>query len=167
MLYAGEDPLYIARRLVRFASEDVGLADNNALPLALAAYRSCQVIGMPECDVILAHAVTYLARCEKGVEVYRAMKRVKQTVEKEVAYPVPLHIRNAPTKLMKSLDYGKGYKYNPDYEGPVEQEYLPPELKTRVFFVEEERGVDGEGEGEENGREEGVGDVREEVDSPA
>ncbi|KAJ3047849.1 Werner helicase interacting protein 1 [Rhizophlyctis rosea] len=136
MLYAGEDPLYIARRLIRFASEDVGLADNTALPLALATFQSCQVVGMPECDVILAHCATYLARCAKGVEVYKAMKRVKQTVEKEGGLPVPLHIRNAPTKLMKELNYGAGYKYNPDYEGTVEQDYLPEQLKMRKFFNE-------------------------------
>ncbi|TPX58421.1 hypothetical protein PhCBS80983_g03136 [Powellomyces hirtus] len=142
MIYAGEDPLYVARRLVRFASEDVGLADNNALPLALSTYQSCQVIGMPECDAILAHCVTYLSRAPKSVEVYKAMKMVKQTIHTETAYPVPLHIRNAPTKLMKELDYGKGYKYNPDFQGTVEQTYLPPELQGIDFFSHEQTLVD-------------------------
>ncbi|KAJ1658783.1 DNA-dependent ATPase mgs1 [Dispira simplex] len=134
MLQAGEDPLYVARRMIRIASEDVGLADNQALPLAVATYQSCQFIGMPECDCILAHCAAYLARAPKSVEVYRAYKRVKQTVDQEHGWPVPLHIRNAPTQLMKDLGYSEGYKYNPAYDQPVEQEYLPAELKTREFF---------------------------------
>ncbi|KAJ1969981.1 DNA-dependent ATPase mgs1 [Dispira parvispora] len=134
MLQAGEDPLYVARRMIRIASEDVGLADNQALPLAVATYQSCQFIGMPECDCILAHCATYLARAPKSVEVYRAYKRVKQTVDQEHGWPVPLHIRNAPTQLMKDLGYAEGYKYNPAFDEPVEQEYLPAELKTRDFF---------------------------------
>ncbi|KAI8821000.1 uncharacterized protein EV422DRAFT_48997 [Fimicolochytrium jonesii] len=142
MIYAGEDPLYVARRLIRFASEDIGLADSNALPLAVATYQSCQMIGMPECDAILAHCCVYMSRAPKSVEVYKAIKRVKQTIEKTTAYPVPLHIRNAPTKLMKELDYGKGYKYNPNYAGPVQQTYLPPELQGTNFFVEDEKLVD-------------------------
>ncbi|KAI9101111.1 DNA polymerase III, clamp loader complex, gamma/delta/delta subunit [Phlyctochytrium arcticum] len=139
MIYAGEDPLYVARRLVRFASEDIGLADNSALPLAVATYQSCQMIGMPECDAILGHCVTYLAHAPKSVEVYKAMKSVKQTIATNVAFPVPLHIRNAPTKLMKELDYGKGYKYNPDFAGPVHQTYLPPELEEVDFFQRPEK----------------------------
>ncbi|KND00629.1 ssDNA-dependent ATPase MGS1 [Spizellomyces punctatus DAOM BR117] len=138
MVYAGEDPLYVARRLIRFASEDIGLADNNALPLALSTYQACQMIGMPECDVILAHCVTYLSRAPKSVEVYKAMKNVKHMVQTSIAYPVPLHIRNAPTKLMKDLEYGKGYKYNPDFVGPVKQTYLPPELQGTNFFKQDE-----------------------------
>ncbi|CAG8527805.1 9710_t:CDS:2, partial [Dentiscutata heterogama] len=134
MLIAGEDPLYIARRLIVVASEDVGLADNNALPLATATYQACQFIGMPECEINLAHCVTYLAEAPKSVRVYKAYGLVKQTVQSEYAYPVPLHIRNAPTKLMKDLGYGFSYKYNPDYEGPVNQEYLPKELKCKVFL---------------------------------
>ena len=134
MIFNGEDPLYVARRLVRFASEDIGLANNEALPLALACYQSCQVIGMPECDVILAHCVAYLARSSKSVEVYKAIKRVKLVIQQEPNYAVPLHLRNAPTPLMKDLGHGDGYKYNPDYNGPVEQTYLPPALQTKVFF---------------------------------
>ncbi|KAJ3019972.1 Werner helicase interacting protein 1 [Thoreauomyces humboldtii] len=166
MIYSGEDPLYVARRLVRFASEDIGLADNAALPLALATYHSCQVIGMPECDAILAHCVTYLARAPKSVEVYKAMKvgdvilallkcrhkrsfqEVKQVVAKAPAFPVPFHIRNAPTKLMKDLDYGKGYKYNPDYIGPVRQAYLPTELQGTNFYTHQ--GIELDEDEEEN-----------------
>ncbi|RIB23377.1 DNA polymerase III, clamp loader complex, gamma/delta/delta subunit [Gigaspora rosea] len=134
MLIAGEDPLYIARRLIVFASEDVGLADNNALPLATATYQACQFIGMPECEINLAHCVTYLAETQKSVRTYKAYGLVKQTVQNEYTYPVPLHLRNAPTKLMKDFGYGFDYKYNPDYEGPVNQEYLPKELKCKVFL---------------------------------
>ncbi|KAF0492725.1 P-loop containing nucleoside triphosphate hydrolase protein [Gigaspora margarita] len=134
MLIAGEDPLYIARRLIVFASEDVGLADNNALPLATATYQACQFIGMPECEINLAHCVTYLAETQKSVRTYKAYGLVKQTVQSEYTYPVPLHLRNAPTKLMKDFGYGFDYKYNPDYEGPVNQEYLPKELKCKVFL---------------------------------
>jgi putative ATPase len=134
MIYAGEDPLYVARRLIRFASEDIGLANNQALDLAVSTYQSCQMIGMPECDVILAHCVAYLAQSPKSVQVYKAMKKVKLVISQESNYPVPLHLRNAPTPLMKDLDYGKGYKYNPDYQEPVQQTYLPPALQTKRFF---------------------------------
>ncbi|KAH6579345.1 hypothetical protein BASA61_010318 [Batrachochytrium salamandrivorans] len=134
MIYAGEDPLYVARRLVRFASEDIGLADSNALTLAMTTYQACQVIGMPECDVILAHCVTYLAQAPKCVKVYRAIKKVKQAIMESSAYPVPLHLRNAPTQLMKEVGYGMGYIYNPDHEGQVDQDYLPPQLKGIDFL---------------------------------
>ncbi|KAF9910101.1 Werner helicase interacting protein 1 [Linnemannia zychae] len=138
MLVAGEEPLYIARRLVRMASEDIGMADSAALPLAVSTYQACQLIGMPECDVNLAHCVAYLAQAKKSVDVYYAYKQVKQTVSEEFAYPVPVHLRNAPTTLMKDLGYGDGYKYNPDYpEGTkVDQEYLPKGLKRRKFLGE-------------------------------
>ncbi|KAL0093921.1 Werner helicase interacting protein 1 [Phycomyces blakesleeanus] len=134
MLEGGEDPLYVARRLVRCASEDIGLADNTALPLAVAAYQACERIGMPECDTILAHLVTYLAETKKSVRTYKAYNKVKQTIREEPNHPVPLHIRNAPTKLMEDVGYGKGYKYNPDYEGPVDQTYLPDALIGREFL---------------------------------
>ncbi|KAG1441193.1 hypothetical protein G6F56_011595 [Rhizopus delemar] len=101
MLEAGEDPLYIARRLVRCASEDIGLADNTALTLAMSAYNACEKIGMPECDTILAHLVVHLAQTKKSVKSYKAYNLVKQTISQKPAYPVPLHIRNAPTRLMK------------------------------------------------------------------
>eukprot|EP00794_Sanderia_malayensis_P018870 gene18870-20770_t len=130
MLEGGENPLYVARRLVRIASEDIGLADSTALTKATAAYQSCHFIGMPECDVILAHLVVYLARAPKSVEVYKAYKAAKNLVKdwKGPLPAVPLHLRNAPTKLMKKLDYGKGYKYNPDFDEPVDQDYLPQQL---------------------------------------
>ncbi|KAI8979476.1 hypothetical protein BDF20DRAFT_509750 [Mycotypha africana] len=137
MLEAGEDPLYIARRLVRCASEDIGLADNSALPLAMAAYHACEKIGMPECDTILAHLVVHLAETKKSVRSYKAYKLVKQTIKEKPAYPVPMHIRNAPTRLMKNLGYGEGYKYNPDYAEPVDQKYLPDELQNYKFLQDE------------------------------
>ncbi|KAM3680348.1 ATPase WRNIP1 [Ammospiza maritima maritima] len=138
MLEGGEDPLYVARRLVRFASEDIGLADPLALTQAVAAYQGCHFIGMPECEVILAQCVVYFARAPKSIEVYRAYGNVKECLRMHTGPlpPVPLHLRNAPTRLMKNLGYGKGYKYNPMYKGPVEQDYLPEELKGTDFFKE-------------------------------
>lgn len=137
MLVGGEDPLYVARRLVRFASEDVGLADPQALNQAVAAYQACHFIGMPECDVILAQAVVYLSRAPKSIEIYNAYNEAKKYVRGwEGPQPtVPLHIRNAPTKLMKSLGYSAGYKYNPAFDGPVDQIYLPPEVQGVDFFT--------------------------------
>jgi len=134
MLESGEDPLYVARRLTRFASEDVGLADPKALEQAVACYQACHHIGMPECGVILAQCATYLARSQKSVTVYRAYNKALEDVRNLPNLPVPLHIRNAPTSLMKGLGYGKGYKYNPDFEGPVDQDYLPEQLKGRKYF---------------------------------
>lgn len=137
MLEGGEDPLYVARRLVRFASEDIGLADPVALSQAVAAFQACHLIGMPECEVILAQCVVYLARAPKSVEVYKAYNNVKMCLRnhKGPLPSVPLHLRNAPTKLMKNLGYAKGYKYNPNYSGPVKQEYLPEELRGVDFFT--------------------------------
>ncbi|XP_049620921.1 ATPase WRNIP1 [Suncus etruscus] len=136
MLEGGEDPLYVARRLVRFASEDVGLADPSALTQAVAAYQGCHFIGMPECEVLLAQCVVYLARAPKSVEVYSAYNRVKACLRSHPGPlpPVPLHLRNAPTRLMKELGYGRGYKYNPAYSEPVVQDYLPEELQGVDFF---------------------------------
>lgn len=134
MLEAGEDPLYVARRLVRMSVEDIGLADPQALEQAVAAYQACHFIGMPECDVILAQCVVYLARAKKSVEVYQAYGRVKQDVKQTMDEPVPLHLRNAPTKLMKDLDYGKNYKYSPDYDWQEDQDYLPEKLKNRKYL---------------------------------
>ncbi|XP_066537665.1 ATPase WRNIP1 [Hoplias malabaricus] len=137
MLEGGEDPLYVARRLVRFASEDVGLADPAALPQAVAAFQACHFIGMPECEVILAQCAVYLARAPKSVDVYKAYNNVKVCLRnhKGPLPPVPLHLRNAPTRLMKELGYAKGYKYNPAFNGPVDQEYLPKELHRMNFFT--------------------------------
>jgi len=134
MLEAGEDPLYVARRLVRMAVEDIGLADSNALQQAIAAYQGCHFIGMPECDVILAQCVVYLARAKKSVEVYQAYGKVKEDVKNTMDEPVPLHLRNAETKLMKDLDYGKGYKYSPDHNWKESQEYLPEKLKGKKYL---------------------------------
>eukprot|EP00112_Aurelia_sp_Birch-Aquarium-sp1_P007909 Seg1863.4 transcript_id=Seg1863.4/GoldUCD/mRNA.D3Y31 product="ATPase WRNIP1" protein_id=Seg1863.4/GoldUCD/D3Y31 len=137
MLEGGENPLYVARRLVRIASEDIGIADSSSLSKAVAAYQACHFIGMPECDVILAHVAVHLSRAPKSVEIYKAYRAAKDNIRnnKGPLPGVPLHLRNAPTKLMKNLGYGKDYKYNPDFDGPVEQEYLPTELKGVDFFA--------------------------------
>lgn len=134
MLEGGEDPLYVARRLIRFASEDIGLADPNALTQAVNAYTAAHYIGMPECNVILAQAVAYLARAPKSNALYRAYGGVQQDIKEKENLPVPLHLRNAPTKLMKELGYGKGYKYNPNFDEPVEQDYLPEKLKGKKYL---------------------------------
>lgn len=134
MLEAGEDPLYIARRIVRFASEDIGLANSRALEQAVAAYDACHFIGMPECNVILAQAVVYMAKCDKSNELYVAYGKAALDVREYGNLPVPLHIRNAPTKLMKDLGYGKDYKYSPNYGYKEEQEYLPDKLKGKKYL---------------------------------
>lgn len=134
MLESGEDPLYVARRLVRFASEDIGLADPGALTQAVAAYQASHFLGMPECNVNLAQAVAYMARAPKSNALYVAYNRVQNDIKNLPAYPVPLHIRNAPTELMKDVGYGKDYKYNPNFDGPVKQDYLPEELKGRRYL---------------------------------
>ncbi len=134
MLEAGEDPLYCARRMVRFASEDVGLADPNALVQAMAAYQATHVIGMPECNVILAQCAAYLARAPKSVAVYEAYKEVQRDIRERPNEGVPLHLRNAPTKLMKEVGYGKGYKYNPAFKEPVDQTYLPESLQGKNYL---------------------------------
>ncbi len=133
MLESGEDPLYVARRLVRFASEDVGLADPQALVQANAAFQAAHVLGMPECDVCLAQATVYLARAPKSVAVYRAVGRVKEAIAAAPNDPVPPHLRNAPTKLMKELGYGRGYVYTPDAPETA-QDFLPPRLKNKKFL---------------------------------
>lgn len=132
MLAAGEDPLYIARRLIRFSSEDVGLANNSALLLANATYDACHKIGLPECGVNLAHCVIYLAKSAKSITAYQAYNAVMAEIAASGNLPVPLVIRNAPTKLMKDLNYGQGYKYTP-LEDSTGQEYLPKELKNKKF----------------------------------
>lgn len=136
MLEAGEDPLYIARRIVRFASEDIGVANSLALPQAVAALQACQMLGMPECEVHLAQAVVYMALSKKSNALYTAYGKAKQDVRDYPNEPVPLHLRNAPTKLMKTLEYGKGYKYTPDYKNKkeAEQEYFPQKLKGRKYL---------------------------------
>ncbi|MBU4479930.1 replication-associated recombination protein A [Patescibacteria group bacterium] len=134
MLGGGENPLYIARRLIRFASEDIGLANSRALEQAVSVYQACHFIGMPECGVNLAQAVVYMAKCKKSNELYMAYESAMKDVEKFGNLGVPLYIRNAPTKLMKNLGYGKGYKYSPDYDYKEEQEYFPKELKGKKYL---------------------------------
>lgn len=134
MLAAGEDPLYIARRVVRFASEDIGLANSRALEQAVAAYQACHYIGMPECGVILAQAVVYMSKCEKSISVYRGYEKAMMDVREYGNLPVPLHIRNAPTKLMKNLGYSAGYKYSPDHGYKEKQKYLPEELEGKKYL---------------------------------
>lgn len=133
MLEGGEDPLYVCRRLVRFASEDIGLADNFALVLANATFDTCKNIGWPECNVTLTQCVIYLAKTKKSILAYQTYKKVKKDVLDYGNLPVPLHLRNAPTKLMKDLDYGKNYKYTP-LENSSGQEYLPGELKGKKYI---------------------------------
>lgn len=133
MLEGGEDPVYIARRLVRFASEDVGLADNHALILANAVFDACHKLGVPECNVHLAQCAIYLSKTKKSILAYQAYGKAKKDVEAFGNLPVPLHIRNAPTKLMKNLGYGKDYKYTPT-EDSSDQEYFPKELKGRKYI---------------------------------
>jgi len=134
MLEGGENPLYIARRLIRFASEDIGLANSKALEQAVSAYQACHFNGMPECGVNLAQAVVYMAKCKKSNDLYVAYEQAMEDVRKFGNLGVPLHIRNAPTKLMKDLGYGKDYKYSPDHDYKEEQEYFPEELKNRKYL---------------------------------
>lgn len=134
MLEDGEDPLYIARRIVRFASEDIGLANSRALEQAVAAYQACHFIGMPECNVILAQAVVYMAKCKKSNQLYSAYNKASQDVKELGNLPVPLHLRNAPTKFMKKMGYGKNYKYSPDHNYKEDQEYMPKKLKNKKYL---------------------------------
>ena len=143
MLEAGEDPLYIARRLVRFASEDIGNADPRALQIAIAAKDAAHFLGMPECNTALAQAVTYMAAAPKSNAVYMAYGAAARDAMQDVASPVPLHIRNAPTKLMKELDYGKGYQYAHDEaEGVASMSCLPEHLEGRRYYQPVDRGLE-------------------------
>jgi putative ATPase len=144
MIEAGEDPLYIARRLVRFASEDIGNADPRALSIALAAKDAVHFIGMPEGNTALAQAAIYMAVAAKSNAVYRAYLEAAEAAAQEVAEPVPLHLRNAPTKLMKELDYGKGYRYAHDEAEGVAADMicLPPAHAGRRFYEPTERGLE-------------------------
>ena len=135
MLQGGEEPLYIARRLIRFASEDVGLADPQALPLCIAAYQACHFIGMPECDVNLAEAVIYLSMTAKSNALYVASEEAKRDIREKPLEPVPLQIRNAPTKLMADLHYGEGYQYAHDTEEKLtKMTCLPDSLSDRRYY---------------------------------
>lgn len=143
MLDGGENPLYIARRLVRFASEDVGMADSGALQVAVAAYQACHFLGMPECDVHLAHAVVYLSMAPKSNAVYRACEACKKDVHDAPAEPVPLVIRNAPTSLMKDLHYGEGYQYAHETEEKLTRmQCLPDSLIHRRYYQPTEEGTE-------------------------
>lgn len=135
MLEAGEDPLYIARRLVRFASEDVGMADSRAIEICVAVYQACHFIGMPECSVHLTHAVTYLSLAPKSNALYLAYENAKNDAKAQLADPVPLHLRNAPTKLMASLHYGEGYQYAHDFDDKITaMDCLPEGLYNRHYY---------------------------------
>ena len=144
MLEAGEDPLYVARRVVRFASEDVGLADPRALEICVAAYQACHYLGMPECSVHLTQAVTYLSLAPKSNAMEVAYNAARDDAQRMLAEPVPLVIRNAPTKLMQSLGYGKGYQYAHDYaEKMTAMQCLPDSLQGREYYRPTEQGLEG------------------------
>ena len=145
MLMAGEDPLFICRRMIRFASEDVGLADPNALQITLAAFEAWQKVGPPEAGLALAQAAVYLASAPKSNALYLLEKSVKEEIKTSGAQPVPLHIRNAPTKLMKKLGYGRGYLYPHNYPGAwIKQEYMPGKLRQKTFYRPTDRGFERE-----------------------
>ena len=143
MLEAGEDPLYVARRVTRFASEDVGLADPRALEIAVAAYQACHFIGMPECTVHLTQAVVYLSLAPKSNALYTAYEAAKRDAQSRMAEPVPLVLRNAPTRLMRELDYGKGYQYAHDAEDHLtNMQCLPDSLAGRIYYHPTDQGLE-------------------------
>ncbi|MCP4144340.1 MAG: replication-associated recombination protein A [bacterium] len=143
MLEAGEDPLYISRRIVRMASEDIGMADPNALVQAIAARDTVQFLGMPECALALGQAVVYISMAPKSNAIYTAYSEASKIVKKGVSHPVPKHIRNAPTKMMKQLGYGKGYEYAHDTEeGVTAMSCLPNAIKDKRFYHPTERGIE-------------------------
>ena len=143
MFEAGEDPLYIARRLVRFASEDVGLADPKALQVAVSAYEACHDIGMPECSVCLTEAVIYMAMSPKSNAMELAYNVAREDALKQIDEPVPMNIRNAPTKLMQELGYGKGYVYAHDTkEKMAAMQCLPDSLKDKSYYTPTEQGLE-------------------------
>ncbi|KHJ33915.1 putative aaa family atpase [Erysiphe necator] len=145
MLQSGENPLYIARRIVIIASEDIGLADNSMLSLATSAYVAAEKIGMPECRISLAHATVALCLAPKSTRSYRGLNNAFAALREPgvAALPIPISLRNAPTKLMKELGYGDKYKYNPNYkDGKVKQDYLPPQLIGRTFLEDRDLGTE-------------------------
>ena len=143
MLLAGEDPLYIARRMVRFASEDVGNADPHALTVALSAMEAYHFLGSPEGELALAQAAVYLATAPKSNALYIAYGKVQSLIRETGSLSVPLHLRNAPTRLMENLGYGKDYKYPHDYKDAfVFEEYLPPEISGKIFYEPTDRGYE-------------------------
>ena len=145
MLESGEDPLFVARRLVVLASEDIGLAEPQALPVAVAAQQAVHFLGMPEARIPLAEATVYLATCPKSNSAYLALERALEDVRKRPNDPVPIHLRNAVTGLMKAMDYGKGYRYSHDYPGHfVEQEFLPPSVRDSRYYHPADEGKEKE-----------------------
>lgn len=143
MLSAGEDPFYVARRMVRFASEDIGNADPYALQITLSATEAFRFLGSPEGELMLAQAAIYLATAPKSNSIYTAYGNVRERIRKTGSLPVPLHIRNAPTRLMKGLGYGKDYKYAHDYKDAfVPQSYLPEEIDDELYYFPTERGYE-------------------------
>lgn len=145
MIQSGEDALYIARRMVVIASEDVGLADNSMLTLATSTYSACEKIGLPECKINLAHCTVALCTAPKSTRAYRGLKNAMTALQEPgvAGLPIPTHLRNAPTKLMKELGYGKEYKYNPQYlDGRVKQDYLPEQLLGRKFLEDRDLGTE-------------------------
>ena len=135
MLEAGDNPLYIARRLIRFASEDIGMADSHALSIAIDGYQACHFLGMSECNVHLSHVVTYLSLTVKSNALYIAYEAAKKDALKTISIPVPLHLRNAPTKLMKELNYGKDYQYAYDFQDKLTtMSCLPKELDEHTYY---------------------------------
>jgi putative ATPase len=145
MLQSGEDPLYIARRMIVIASEDVGLADNSMLSLATSTYTAAEKIGMPECRIAMAHCTVALCLAPKSTRAYRGLNNAYAALKEPgvASLPIPIHLRNAPTKLMKELGYGDQYKYNPNYkDGKVVQEYLPEQLEGRTFLEDRDLGTE-------------------------
>ena len=141
MLIAGDDPLYIARRIIRMSVEDIGLADPFALTLSTAAQQAVHFVGQPEGDLMLAHAVVYLATAPKSNAVYAAFSKARQDAEQTSDEPVPMHLRNAPTRLMKEMGHGKGYRYAHDYdEAAVDQEHLPESIRGHRYYEPTDRG---------------------------
>jgi putative ATPase len=145
MIEAGEEPLFIARRMIRFASEDIGLADPNALQVALAAFETWQKVGPPEAELALMEAAAYLASSPKSNALYLAQKAVREEIKSSGPLPVPMHIRNAPTGLMKKLGYSRGYLYPHNYPGAwVDQEYFPDEIRNKSYYTPTDRGLEKE-----------------------
>jgi len=143
MIEAGEDPKYIIRRMIRFASEDIGNADPQALQIAIAAKQAVEFLGYPECNTALIQTATYLATAEKSNKVYEAVNKSKEIINRTGNLPIPLHLRNPETKLMKDLGYGKGYQYAHDFkDAKVNQQHLPKEIENEKFYEPTDRGYE-------------------------